>query len=98
MQITNENSSVPDFNMEELKKRLIIENDFLTKLVDTIPASMYFENEIKERIAAEKHLSMDKAAEGCIIVSFSIILLQFSVLFQLEIKLGSDLICYLIQI
>jgi len=50
----------PDVNdlLNELQK----ENEFLTKLLDTIPAQKYFEQEIQEKITADKHSVMDKAA------------------------------------
>ena len=64
MKISNISSDEPVFNIEEVRERLVRENEFLIKLVDTIPAKMYFDSDIQEKITAQKHLSMDKAAEG----------------------------------
>lgn len=64
MKISNISSDESEFDMKELKRSLVIENDFLVKLVDTIPAKMYFDSEIQEKITADKHLTMDKAVEG----------------------------------
>lgn len=61
------NTSCDDsLDIDDLKKRLIEENDFLTKLVDTIPAKMYFEYDIQQKITAEKHSAMDETAAGSI--------------------------------
>lgn len=64
MKISNISSDEPAFDIKEVKRSLVIENDFLIKLVDTIPAKMYFDSEIQEKISADKHLTMDKAVEG----------------------------------
>lgn len=65
MKISNIKSDCEmSFDKEEVKKSLILENDFLIKLVDTIPAKMYFDSEIQEKLTAEKHLSMDRTVEG----------------------------------
>lgn len=64
MKISNISSDESAFDIEEVKRSLVIENDFLIKLVDTIPAKMYFDSEIQEKISADKHLTMDKAVEG----------------------------------
>lgn len=64
MKISNFNSDESEFDIKEVKRSLVIENDFLVKLVDTIPAKMYFDSEIQEKITAEKHLTMNKAVEG----------------------------------
>lgn len=64
MKISNISSDELEFDVKEVKRSLVIENDFLVKLVDTIPAKMYFDSEIQEKITADKHLTMDKAVEG----------------------------------
>jgi len=51
-----------DINLMALRQDLVRENEFLTKLVDTIPAKMYFGHDIQEKITSEKHSVMDKKA------------------------------------
>lgn len=48
----------------ELIQDIIEEHKFLLKLVDTIPAKMYFDHDIQERITSDKHMKMDEKAEG----------------------------------
>lgn len=64
MKIINESSDECELNMDELKKELVLENDFLTKLVDTIPPKLYFEHDIQEKITAETHFAVDKVVEA----------------------------------
>lgn len=57
-------SEDPDFNVDEIRQNLIEENEFLIKLVDTIPAKIYFGHDIKEKIASEKHALMNEKVKN----------------------------------
>ncbi|GIX76580.1 hypothetical protein CEXT_114501 [Caerostris extrusa] len=40
--------------------------------VDTIPANIYFDRDVQEMIKTEKHLTMDRKAEGLMLPSASL--------------------------
>lgn len=64
----------------ELIQEIAEENKFLLKLVDTIPAKFYFDHGIQEKLASEKHMAMDKKAEGIVSNSFKQVLLLCALL------------------
>ncbi|KAF8781558.1 surfeit locus protein 6 homolog [Argiope bruennichi] len=49
---------------EELIEDIVKENEYLLNLLDTIPAQIYFDHDVQEKIKYEKHLTMDKKAEN----------------------------------
>ncbi|KAG8200514.1 hypothetical protein JTE90_000591 [Oedothorax gibbosus] len=48
----------------EILQEIVEENKFLLQLVDTIPAKVYFDHAIQEKLLSEKHKKMDEKAEG----------------------------------
>ncbi|XP_015910639.1 uncharacterized protein [Parasteatoda tepidariorum] len=62
--MTNLSINVDDSDFDKVKQSLLIENEFLIKLIDTIPAKIYFNHDIQERILSEKHAVMDEKAEA----------------------------------
>lgn len=61
---TKYNNDYTGYKSGELIQDIIEEHKFLLKLVDTIPAKMYFDHDIQERITSDKHMKMDEKAEG----------------------------------
>lgn len=54
------NGGNPDHIIQEITE----EDRYLLKLVDTIPAKIYFNQDIQEKIKSEKHVAMDLKAEN----------------------------------
>ncbi|KFM73655.1 Surfeit locus protein 6-like protein, partial [Stegodyphus mimosarum] len=56
-------NGLPDVDYQKLIERITEEDKFLRKLVDTIPAKLYFDQEIQNKISIEKEMTMNKVAE-----------------------------------
>ncbi|GBN61263.1 hypothetical protein AVEN_191700-1 [Araneus ventricosus] len=53
-----------DPNCDYLFQDIAKEDQYLLQLVDTIPAQIYFDHDVQEKIKHEKHSKMDKKAEN----------------------------------
>ncbi|CAL1262973.1 unnamed protein product [Larinioides sclopetarius] len=66
--IQNKGESI-DANCDDLFQDISKEDQYLLQLVDTIPAQIYFDHDVQEKIKHEKHSAMDKKAERVILPS-----------------------------